>query len=753
MNVVRTKISIEREIFRVILAYQPVLDGLRALAITLVVFNHLNLPGFSGGFVGVDVFFVISGYLITCVIAEDYLSNYDKDKSKRYLNVYAFYFKRMRRILPVALIVLLVSLVYIYFNYSRTRFVQETNNAGWSAFFLSNFQLITNSTNYFASDLENKSAFQHFWSLAIEEQFYLLYPIVFTLVIRLHGLRSGKVRLYWYRRLGLFLIVVWVLSFTFNLITTNSSAITAYFSTWSRIWEIATGCILALLKFTKTPPLSARKVKQLAYFGFGAILYSCIFLSSNSAYPGSLALIPVIGTCMLIYVSNSVFSNNILLMRLFSASAIRYVGKISYSLYLIHWPLLIFLDYKNPRLLDGFFGKILYCAILVILAVLSYAFIEKPTRRIPVPNSLYVRESAWIDLLMRYLSKVGGDLWIILVTLIAIIVVLVNVKGYTPKPPTSTTLQPFVYPTLGQSSNLNENLEDSPSVENSDKVDSSNFPAALADWKNNLSQAKSELTFDSQTMPTLTQLTSASHRLVPWGFQPIQKACDIQTPIGGVSSFSCDYRSSGQGELTSILLVGDSHAQQTVPMVLEAFSNKKINLTVIGRSGCPIGGVTVSKSSSSDDACLEIWQTKFKIELANKVFDYVIATDWGNPKDSARSMQSRLESSKFLKSIAKKLIIIAPTPRYPSIECIINENDATNCSGQRFPLMDTQYEILSKSSGGRFFPISDFLCMNTKCPAIINNTFVTIGDGSHMSGAMATQLGVPLAKFLGLSKS
>ncbi|HAL94444.1 MAG TPA: hypothetical protein DCP55_00330, partial [Chitinophagaceae bacterium] len=112
MNVVRTKISIEREIFRVILAYQPVLDGLRALAITLVVFNHLNLPGFSGGFVGVDVFFVISGYLITCVIAEDYLSNYDKDKSKRYLNVYAFYFKRMRRILPVALIVLLVSLVY-----------------------------------------------------------------------------------------------------------------------------------------------------------------------------------------------------------------------------------------------------------------------------------------------------------------------------------------------------------------------------------------------------------------------------------------------------------------------------------------------------------------------------------------------------------------------------------------------------------------------------------------------------------------
>jgi len=737
------------------LTYQPFLDGLRALAIILVVFNHLNLPGFSGGFVGVDVFFVISGYLITGIIVEDYLSNYYSaaDGVNRYLNIRAFYFKRMRRILPVALIVLLVSLVYIYFNYSKTEFVQETNNAGWSAFFLSNFQLIINSTNYFASNLESKSAFQHFWSLAIEEQFYLVYPIVFTLAIRLHGLRSGKVRLYWYRRLAILLCIIWVLSFAFNMITTDSSPITAYFSTLTRIWEIVTGCILALLRHTKIPQLSARKIKQLAYFGLGAILYSCIFFSSNSAYPGAFALIPVIGTCVLIYVSTSTFAGNVLLVRLFSTSVIRYVGKISYSLYLIHWPLLIFLDHENPGLLDGLFGKILYCAILVILAVLSYAVIEKPTRRIPVPNSLYARKSSWIDFLMPYLSKVGGDLWFIASTLIVIILILITVNGYTPKQSTSTLFQPYVYPSSGQTLNSIENSLDSPTAAKSDNVNSLDFQNTLTIWKTNLSTANSKLTFDSQTKPTLTELTSAQHKLVPWGFQPIQRQCFIEPAIGGTTSFECDYKTFGQGTPTSILLVGDSHAQQMVSTVLEAFSNKNMNLTVFGRSACPIGGVIVSKSPIGDAACLELWQTKSKIKFANKVFDYVIASDWGAPGDPLNNIQAKEESLKFLKSIAKELIIFAPTPRYPTIDCIIEQNDATKCSGIRSALLDSRYEALSKSSGGRFFPISDFLCVGTICPAIINNTFVTIGDGSHISGAMAKQIGVPLAKFLGLSMS
>lgn len=743
----------ERSSFKLKLTYQPFLDGFRALAITLVILNHLNLPGFAGGFIGVDVFFVISGYLITGVIVENYLSNYNSvpEATNRYINIRVFYFKRIRRIVPVAVAVLAISLIYIFFNYSRTRFIQEANNAGWSAFFLSNFQMITNSTNYFASDLENKSAFQHFWSLAIEEQFYLLYPIVFSLAIRLHGLRSGKVRLYWYRRLGILLCLIWFASFTFNLVKIDSSPLEIYFSTFSRIWEIVTGCILALIKYTKAPALSARRVKQISYLGLFAILLSSTFFSSKSEYPGLLALIPVIGACCLIYSSTSQFSANIPHMRLFSNSAVRYIGKISYSLYLIHWPLLIFVEYENPGLLDGFLAKIIYCAILVALSALSYAIIEKPTRRIPVPSSFQAPKSFWSDILMRYLTKVGGDVWFIFITLIVIFSILFSVQGYTPKPSSTTEFQPYVYPKSSQPFGLSENSGDSGAVTNSNNGDSSNFQAVLSDWKNNFPKANSKLTIDSLTNPTLAQLNSESHKLVPWGFQSIMNSCDLSAPVDEVSSFICDYRSSGGGDAIEILLMGDSHAQQMVPTILEAFSNKRINLTVFGRSGCPIGGVIVSKSPKSDMTCLELWRTQSKLKFANKSFDYTIASDWGGLNDNVANLNAKEQSLKFLKSISNELILFAPTPRYPNLDCITEKNNATNCFGTRYPSLDFRYESLSKLSGGRFFPISDFMCLGNTCPAIIKNSFVTIGDGSHLSGSIATLLGKPFAEFLQIS--
>jgi hypothetical protein len=251
-------------------------------------------------------------------------------------------------------------------------------------------------------------------------------------------------------------------------------------------------------------------------------------------------------------------------------------------------------------------------------------------------------------------------------------------------------------------------------------------------------------TFNNQTQPTIAQLKSNS---VPWGFDIIDKSCRGSNEIDGRIDFVCDYSNGGPGQPINILVVGDSHAQQLVPTVLSAFESKNLHLTVFGRTGCIIGGIMHSSSPKSDQYCLTFWQTKVQLQFANTKFDYVLASDLGQ----TFAIQSKITAMKFLKTLTPNLILFSPTPKYPPFKsCLAQGNNVTNCVGTPSESI-LQYSKLAPLVGAAHFPISDFLCAGRKCPPIIHNNFVQMGDGGHLSGATAKDLAEPLRLFLNIA--
>ena len=737
--------------------YIPFLDGFRALAVLLVIFNHVNLPFFSGGYIGVDIFFVISGYLITGVLTEDYLNNY-RDSSQTinlYVNLRVFYFKRARRILPVAIFTLVVSLIFSFFVFAQSRFLQEVTSAIWSSLFAANIHLISNATDYFASNTGEKSVFQHFWSLAVEEQFYLLYPLIFSLAIRLHGLRSGKIRLYWYRRVAIVVSLVGILSFSYSLLGVSSSPIQAYFSTFSRAWELACGCLLALVSYTKFKVNSMKFLKRACNVGFLAILFATALFKSDSVYPGTRALLPVLGTCLMIFSISSMQSEMNFLARLLSFNPITYIGKISYSLYLVHWPLLVLLNAKFPAFLESVLGILLYLLATFSISVFCYAAIERPTRRIPVPKSYFTDQASWSKWVTRQIRRIDGDIWFIGIAAVLIVSIVGTVQNYNPSVISKYNFQPYVYPSNIQSGDANltpQNLTESSTVSSDSAPSNQNFATLITNWQKELTNQGTKLTVNLKTSPTLSALNSPDGNSVRWGYISIGASCGQEKAVSGVNNFSCDYRNGKPGNEVKVALFGDSHAQQMVPTIVDAFKNTNLHFYLYGRSGCPIGGVIVTKNLESDKACLDLWQTALKTQLANLHFDWVIASDWGKQNDYGNSLTAKLNALKFLKSIGTKLVLFAPTPIYPTFSsCIRDVSNVSLCYGKRFPAVDSRYQVLADQTGAMFFPISDLLCTGNICPAIIHNNFVNRGDGSHLTEATAKDLANPLRIFLNLS--
>lgn len=743
------------------MTYIPFLDGLRALAILLVILNHAGFPGIQGGFVGVDVFFVISGYLITTILSHDYLANskITSGEKFKYINLRVFFFKRARRILPVALIVIVFSLIAAFFLYPREKFYKEATSAIWSSIFLANIHFSSSATDYFAANFAEKSAFQHFWSLAVEEQFYLFYPLFFLIMSRFHGLRSGRYRLYWYRRLALLLSFALILSFGFNILQVSSSPIQTYFSTYARIWELASGCLIALLRYSKFPVLEPKFATKLANIGFLAILYSSIFLTSGTPYPGFSALFPVIGTCLLIL--SAVHSNHHVspIIKILSLDIIRYIGKLSYSLYLIHWPLLIFINFRFPDLFASFFGKVFYLVSVLVLSILSYTLIERTTRKIPVPDAFYLRKSYSIErFFSKLVLKISGDLLFIVVVFLGIVAILFAVQGYTPKISSNYQYKPFVY-SQGTQLNTPDSVSKGLETGTARSVEADKFVQSYLDitnkWQANMSDKKLNQVFNESTVPTITQLKDSPAK-IPWGwsFTSVQRTCRVADTVGGLDNTICTWNNGGKGALTTVLLIGDSHATQSIPSVIKAFSNKNLKLTVFVRSGCQIGGWAYPQPTAASQECVDLWKTKLKLQFANSRFDYVIGSDWGTAKDNFENIQAKKEAVSFLSSLTQNLILFASTPKYPEfVSCQSPNSDVTRCAGKRSAVLDVRYSSIVSRAGGRFFDINAFLCLSGTevCPAIIRNKFVNVGDGSHLTAAIMTEIGEPLSAFLGLN--
>jgi peptidoglycan/LPS O-acetylase OafA/YrhL len=367
--------------------YRNDIDGLRAVAVLVVVFFHAKLPGFSGGFVGVDVFFVISGYLITGLIAEDY-------QAGRFTFA-AFYFRRIRRIVPALLCVYVGSTLLAAVLMLPSDMAEFARSLTASAAFVSN-HFFYGLAGYFGGQSELKPL-MHTWSLSIEEQFYLVWPVLFLLLARWR-----------FPRLSSFIWVASAVSVAASAAMVAYHKEAAFFLAPFRAWELLLGAWLALL--TPRLAIDARNAELCATAGLTMILASVVLLDEGQSFPGLLALPACVGTALLILVGLG--QQRPTVTRLLSTNPAVAIGLVSYPLYLWHWPILAFARYHLDRPLR-WSELIMLLALSLLAAAATCRYVEQPARRISfvrVPRVVAagVLSLAAIALIGRHIDKNYG---------------------------------------------------------------------------------------------------------------------------------------------------------------------------------------------------------------------------------------------------------------------------------------------------------------------------------------------------------
>ncbi len=356
------------------LAYRSDIDGLRALAVMAVILFHLDKEWLPGGYVGVDIFFVISGYLISLIII------HEVDQGS--FSFAEFYARRFRRLIPALSFVIMSSLVLFHLVFSPGDFIKLVESAIYSQFFVSNvyFAFLADAS-YFSDDM-HAQAFLHLWSLAVEEQFYLFWPMLLFLCLGVF--RTGALLI------GLLVLVS--LSIASGDLLYRFDPMAAYYMLPSRIGEFGIGAFIALLQAKNALPKAINAPWSSAFamlLGFGLIAWSLIVLEPGSIFPGVNALLPSGGAALVILGGLA----RPWPARLLGHPIPAFLGRISYSAYLWHWPIIVAIRYVRGDMDLG--QKMMAFAATLVLAIITFYLIEQPFRQKPLAfRSAFLRYAA-----------------------------------------------------------------------------------------------------------------------------------------------------------------------------------------------------------------------------------------------------------------------------------------------------------------------------------------------------------------------
>ncbi|MGI9220304.1 MAG: acyltransferase family protein [Woeseiaceae bacterium] len=334
--------------------YRPDIDGLRAIAVLAVVFYHSGFDLVSGGYVGVDVFFVISGFLITTIIV--------RELADGNFSIVGFYERRMRRILPASIAVVAVCLIVGSLVFETTDRANLAHSVIANSLFLSNIYFYL-QTGYFDAAAELKPLL-HTWSLSLEEQYYVVTPLLLMLTTR-----------YFRQRHLVFVVPIAILSFVACVHGTGENPSATFYMLTTRAWELLIGSILAIATIPRAS--SEVAMRLLAVFGLSLIIYSMFMFDEQTPFPGAYAALPTIGTAILIYTG---YSGGTPVNRLLSLRPAVFVGLISYSLYLWHWPMIVFAKYLKGMALSHLENVAVLLAIFAV-SILSWRYVETPFRK------------------------------------------------------------------------------------------------------------------------------------------------------------------------------------------------------------------------------------------------------------------------------------------------------------------------------------------------------------------------------------
>jgi peptidoglycan/LPS O-acetylase OafA/YrhL len=364
--------------------FRPDIQGLRAIAVAMVVIYHLYPSVLPGGFAGVDVFFVISGYLITSQLWRGYAQTGK-------VGLAGFWGRRARRLIPAAALVLTVTWIASRIIEPATQFANTAQQILASALYYQNWQLSSDAVNYFKSD-NAATPVQHFWSLSVEEQFYLVWPLLFLLAAFLTAMfaargaapalaDTGQAARRTRTRgvvVGVLTAALVIASLAYSIHETSANAPAAYFMTTTRMWELGAGGLLALAPARLTRALARQG--WLGWFGLAVVFESAFLLTGSMAFPGALALLPVLGAVALIASGSA--EGRCGPSRLTSARLMVFIGGISYSLYLWHYPLINLYTSWRGKAPSPLSGPVILAAC-VVLAWLTKTFVEDKVRLAP----------------------------------------------------------------------------------------------------------------------------------------------------------------------------------------------------------------------------------------------------------------------------------------------------------------------------------------------------------------------------------
>ena len=396
--------SVNNSLGGLINQYRPDIDGLRAIAITAVIAFHAGLKGVPGGFIGVDIFFVLSGFLITSML-------FKEAELTGKINLQEFYARRIRRLLPASSLVLVSTVILAYFflipiGDEQLKFAHSAIAA---TFFISNIYFWKSSGGYFDGP-SDQIPLLHTWSLSVEEQFYLIWPLLLIGIVRFAVLRGLKLR-------GLVMLVLaamFACSLATSIWLSIQSPSAGFYLLPSRVWELAAGAMAGVFLHQKEfkASLGTRWVAELlSLVGLIAIIIGVVYFDSTMAFPGWAALLPVFGTVVLVIAG--ALSDKGSVSRLLSTKPMTSIGKLSYSWYLWHWPLLVFVKINNFGHSELLINLVIVLVAL-LLAFLTYYYVENPIRH----------NKPWLFRTQNGSLKLGGGMIVIAVATASMLLAL-----------------------------------------------------------------------------------------------------------------------------------------------------------------------------------------------------------------------------------------------------------------------------------------------------------------------------------------
>jgi len=663
------------------------IQALRAVAIAAVILYHLWPNRLTGGYIGVDVFFVISGYLITSHI----LRGIERERPTQFL--VNFYARRIRRLAPAAVVVLAFTLIATAVLLPAASWGGISGHVIASASFVENWHLAASAVSYLNADAA-PSALQHFWSLSVEEQFYIVWPLLLIGVSLLAAKRGGR------RTVLAAIVAVGVLSFVWSLYFTAASPDAAFFNTPARIWQFCAGGILPFFTIRDS---TARFV--LPWAGLVALVISTVTITETTPFPGWAALVPTLATAAII-AGNGDTKNPAAAGYLARFAPVQWLGNVSYSAYLWHWPLIVLIPIWLGHDL-GTRSKVAIIVATAVVAQLSYLFIETPVRQHQFLTRTRLRTFTAGAAVLALIA--GGSVTTATVANAA----------------QDRAQQQLIAKTFGGDPCFAARAVDNP------KCDSP--------W-GQITQKAAEAGADDEPLP--------------W-------RDDCFDDWKQNSNKFCTY--GDEKADTTVLLWGDSHAGSWSAAFDMAGKIDHFRVIVAMRNKCPSSMETPIAGTYGSDIPKDVqtwcqhrndWVMKTLVPkadtvvLANFSANYVFRS-----KDQTKGYQ---ETVKQVRAAHRKVTLMehipltnTPKDRRNGPTCLTDGRD--DCVNAQSAAYDTTHQVpagLQKAGLGddvSWIPVSDRFCHDNRCYYAIGGTSV-YWDASHMSNTYATSLGPWLAR-------